>query len=313
MHIMPKILLLTSLFYFMFAPSLRAQVKEDSLAHKNSIEQTLQNEANNGQLNNDYRFNQWIKYTLMHSTVGFLTGTSIAGFTLKRHPVYDGISQGVIIMAGTVVGTSIGFISGTITGLYKGRNSPHNMGINPNRHNRRAIFGYNLNYASILDKQEVFKGGIALHFRGIFKKSYWPDRWDIEYSSKYTDGTHSYKNGVETFSNFTENRFGIIGRYYFNEKKKSRLFYDIATGYAAGNHEKRISVIANSIFDRYEINEKKGFIYGWLALGVEINFFNFAYGQISVQYEPIGTWNQKIKGTSAQRLMINYSMGTYIF
>jgi hypothetical protein len=260
----------------------------------------------------NYKFSQFMKNSIRYGSIVGATGLAISTSYIVQNDIHDGIGVGIITAMGAVYGTGLGYLSGSIVGLIIGSKDEDFKTRNPKFYHRMNHFGYSI--GSIGPTAESDRAGIhfSLSMRNLYKRAYFPER--IYLTFEYLDwyGDHSESENHFYTNRANEFRYGTILRYYFIDRAILNYYYEFGFGYTTGEYW---SFDSNSFDTLDDLKKDFSFVYGNISLGIELNMFDFFYGDLSLVVEPIGPLltihNDHFSSSSI--FMLRLSIGTYIF
>lgn len=304
MHFIQRYLLKVGLVLLIFLTSTHAQIKNPIPTQIPDTLKTIpQDMALYDQYNLNYKFSQATKGAIKYGSIGFVTGLAATGALITYKYPKEGIGAGIAIALGTTIGTVAGFVTGATLGYYKGARDAHFKSRNPNFYHKMDYYGYNV-YASLgIDTAGSFSSGFSIIMRNNLSSPFYPNRIAVQFAIKSTIFTkQSVKNEGYNLS-ISEKRLGVAARFYPFSKGIVNTYYQPAIGYAFSEYNNLPITLSDP-----------SFIYTSLALGVELNVWDFLSADISFLVEPISPVTYaKVDNYSSKIYFLNLSIGAYLF
>lgn len=261
----------------------------------------------------NYRFSQFMKYSIRYGSIGAVTGTGLAGSYLLANKIDDGIAVGILTASGAIVGGGIGFITGAVVGVRKGIADEKIKQQNPDFYHKQDRFGYAIGGSASMTDLLRAGGLFSVSMQNAGKGRPYPDRYYLSFEYFDWNGEYYYSANSHYSSGANEYRIGIGLRYYTMPKAILNFYYEPGLGISFGNFYEHNYNYNNG--NSHKSKDYFKFVYADFAVGLELNMFDFFRADVSLLFEPLGAY-YKIPDygfSMGNNLMIKGTFGTYIF
>ena len=302
------ILLLLIVFYNVFGE--QPSINPDSLiTNKHYNFRIPMYEKSNNYLN-DFRVNQTIQQTIRWANIGAGIGVSAA---LIFAPDDD---YGLAPLAFGLLGTTLGVIGGPIYGFVHGHKLEKYKKDNPFFHTRRYRLGNEFSSVIPFTKVASFNPKYYLNLQTFPSKKFSPSEYRLGIIRKeWNNENRDHDMEGYTHWHFAEEiklDFNIL----FNSNKRIiNLFYGAGIGYSWGENRDTYHPDDNNNSYIYENTKLEGLFIHPIA-GVSINFADFFFGRLEINYE-FSSFFYKAREYNdypySGNAHLSFSLGTYLF
>lgn len=250
----------------------------------------------------DYQFTQSMKHSIRYGSVGAVTGLTLTTGYILANDINDGLSVGILSATGVIVGSGIGYLSGLIVGNMKGKSEKRQKQNNPQFYHKMDNFGYSFGGSGSPTELTRIGPLYSISSRNYYKREYFPER--IYLTFEVLDWQGASEDEDSHSDEVSEFRFGTNLRYYIKDRSIINYYYEFGLGYTSGNY-----------WSNYQKKEDFSFPFVDINWGIELNMFDFFYGDLTMVLEPLGPYYIiDNKFTSPGNVfMFRVSVGTYIF
>lgn len=288
------------------------QLSDNVFSHKTNFHNNLNiplYEKSNSFMN-DYRVNQTIQQTIRWANIGAGVGVSTA-IILTRDEI-----DGFAILGLGLLGTTLGVIGGPIYGFVHGSQLQEYKKVNPNFYGRRYRLGNEFSSVIPFTKIASVNPKYYLNLQTFSSNKFSPSEYRFgiiikEWTNEDTD--HDMEG--YTHWHFAEEMKLDFNVLFNSNKRIFNLFYGAGIGYSWGENRDTYHPDDNNDDYIYENTKLEGLFFHPIA-GISVNFADFFFGRLEIDYELSGFFYKAIEYNDypyTGNAHLSFSLGTYLF